>query len=75
MGPELEITEAAPLSQFLKRISFSEFRTLSYNDEEAYKQQEGAEKIRMLLLKWVTIQDIYISKRLGFLNSDKIVQL
>jgi hypothetical protein len=49
ISAELEIAEAEALSQFLKRIGFSEFRSLSVSDEEAYEAQAGAEKIKKAL--------------------------
>lgn len=41
--------EAEALAQFLKRVSFSDFRPLAYHDEEAYAMQAAAEHLRTAL--------------------------
>lgn len=42
---ELNQSEAIALSQFLKRIGFSEFRALASSDNEAYDMQSAAAKV------------------------------
>ncbi len=37
------------LAQFLKRASFSDYRQLAQNEEEAYEMQFAAEKLREAL--------------------------
>jgi len=49
ISADLETSEAAALSQFLKRIGFTEIRMLTASDEEAYDAQGGADKIRRSL--------------------------
>ena len=42
---ELNQSEAVALSQFLKRIGFSEFRALASSDNEAYDMQSAAANV------------------------------
>lgn len=46
---ELESEEAEAFAQFLKRVSFDDFRKNAYNDNEAYLMQDVGEKIRKAL--------------------------
>ncbi|OAI20597.1 hypothetical protein A1507_05035 [Methylomonas koyamae] len=41
--------EAWDLAQFLKRVGYAEFRSNAVDDEEAYRMQEVAGKIRQAL--------------------------
>lgn len=47
----IELTEeqAIAYSQYLKRISFSDYRGLSQTEEEAYLAQEAGEAVRSSL--------------------------
>ncbi|MDX8128119.1 hypothetical protein QLH52_12560 [Methylomonas sp. OY6] len=38
--------EAWDLAQFLKRVGYAEFRSNAVDDDEAYRMQAAAEKIR-----------------------------
>lgn len=46
---DLNQEEALALSQFLKRVGFSDFRSLAVSDEEAYDMQIAATKIAKTL--------------------------
>lgn len=41
--------EAWDLAQFLKRVGYAEFRSNAVDDEEAYRMQSAAEKIKSSL--------------------------
>lgn len=41
--------EAEALAQFLKRVGLSDFRSLAYNDDEAYVMQAAAKHLRTAL--------------------------
>jgi hypothetical protein len=43
---DLTDEQAAQFAQFLKRVSFSEYRALAENDENAYEMRDAGEKIR-----------------------------
>ncbi|WP_395009541.1 hypothetical protein [Undibacterium sp.] len=49
MNVELPSDEAEALAEFLKRVGFSDFRSLAKSDEEAYLMQYGAAKIEKSL--------------------------
>jgi len=38
--------EAWDLAQFLKRVGYAEFRSNAVDDDEAYRMQSAAEKVR-----------------------------
>ena len=46
---ELESEEAEAFAQFLKRVSFDDFKKNAYNENEAYLMQDVGEKIRKAL--------------------------
>ncbi len=46
---QLSDQEACDLAQFLKRVGYSDFRGNAVDDEEAYRMQNVAEKIRQTL--------------------------
>jgi hypothetical protein len=48
---ELSQTEAMALAQFLKRAGFSDYRSKSTSDEEAYDIQAAAVQVREALAK------------------------
>jgi len=45
LNVELPSDEADALAEFLKRVGFSDFRSLAKSDEEAYLMQAGAVKV------------------------------
>lgn len=49
MNVELTEQEAEDYAQFLKRVSFQEYRTNAVDDLEAYRMLEVGEKIRKIL--------------------------
>lgn len=42
-------SEAEALAEFLKRVGYSDFRSLAKSDEEAYLMQAGAAKLAQAL--------------------------
>lgn len=49
LNSEMSSDEAEALSDFLKRVGFSDFRSLAKSDEEAYLMQAGAAKLAQAL--------------------------
>jgi hypothetical protein len=51
MKLEVELLDelAWALAMFLKRVGYSDYRTLAANEPEAYAMQEAGEKIRAVL--------------------------
>lgn len=45
LNTEMSSEEAEALSEFLKRVGYSDFRSLAKSDEEAYLMQYGATKV------------------------------
>jgi hypothetical protein len=45
LSVEIPSDEAEALAEFLKRVGFSDFRSLAKSDEEAYLMQAGAAKV------------------------------
>ncbi|WP_445366686.1 DUF7706 family protein [Methylomonas sp. BW4-1] len=47
---QLSEQEAWDLAQFLKRVGYSDFRSNAVDDDEAYRMQNTAEKVRQGLI-------------------------
>lgn len=45
LNAKLPNDEAEALAEFLKRVGFSDFRSLAKSNEEAYLMQAGASKV------------------------------
>lgn len=46
---ELNEEQACALAQFLKRVGYSDYRTLAASEQEAYAMQEAGEQLRTAL--------------------------
>lgn len=49
LNAEIPADEAEALAEFLKRVGYSDFRSLAKSDEEAYLMQAGAAKVAKAL--------------------------